>query len=68
MKLTKQDLLTFALGALAAAAYPLGEALMRFSEEPIDDWGKWLGGLAAGIVAALMRYVATRAGQKHDEA
>jgi len=64
MTFTKSDFVTFALGALAAAAYPLGEALTKLSTDPVNDWDKWLAGLAAGIGAALLRYITTRAIEK----
>ena len=64
MTFDKSDLVTFALGALAAAAYPLGEALIKFSEEPVDDWGKWVAGLAVGIGGALLRYLTTRVSER----
>lgn len=59
MRFTKQDAVTFGLGALAAAGLVLGEALIEFSEETFTNLTTWLRGLAAGMLTALGRYLVT---------
>ena len=59
MTFTRSDLVTFLLGALAAALVPLGAALAQLDSDPVTDYGTWAMGLATGIVAALGRYLVT---------
>lgn len=58
MKLTKQDIITFALGAVGAAAAVIGQSFPA-SFETLEDLQTWGTALVAGLAAALFRYVAT---------
>ena len=59
LNFTRSDLVTFALGALAAALVPLGAALAQLDNDPVTDYGTWAMGLLTGIGAALGRYLVT---------
>jgi hypothetical protein len=59
MKFTRSDLVTFALGALAAVALTAAQALSTLDEDPITDWQQWGVSLGAGLLAALGRYLVT---------
>ena len=59
LQFTRSDLMTFALGALAAVLVPLSVALAQLDNDPITDYGTWAMGLLTGIGAALGRYLAT---------
>ena len=59
MSFTRSDLITFALGALAAVLVPLGTALAQLDSDPVTDYSTWAMGLLTGIGAALGRYLAT---------
>jgi hypothetical protein len=59
MKFTKQDAITFVLGALAAAAMVFVEAVSRTETEPISNFEDWVLKLGVGMAAALGRYVVT---------
>jgi len=63
MQFTKQDAITFAIGAGVAVTFELGLALMRLQgavESPdfsLEDFGVKLG---VGLGAAIGRYLTTR--------
>ena len=59
LQFTRSDLVTFLLGALAAALVPLGASLAQLDSDPVTDYSTWAMGLATGIVAALGRYLVT---------
>lgn len=60
MRFDRQDALTFAIGAGAAVAIQLGEALATLDSEPVSDWEEWGVKFGLGLLAALGRYLATR--------
>ncbi len=60
MRFTRQDLITFGLGALVAAAVVLGEALIKLEEEPITNISRWAVVVGVAIGTALLRYLTTR--------
>jgi len=59
LKFTRQDLVTFALGAVAVIAPLLGNALATRDWSNLDDIGKWALATVSGIGAALLRYLVT---------
>ena len=59
MTFTKQDALTFIIGAGAAVAMRISEALIQLEDNSITDWEAWGVSLGIGIGAALGRYVFT---------
>lgn len=65
MRFTKQDAITFGLGALAVAAVVFGEALIKLEAEPITNISKWAVALGIAELAAFGRYIVTRLGN-HD--
>ncbi len=58
LKFTKQDVLTFVIGAVAGVAWVVGDALID-STSLFDDTGKWFTALGIGITAALGRWIVT---------
>lgn len=58
MTVTRQDLVTFALGLGAAVLVAVGEALVE-SEGLFADPEAWLRAAAAGVLAAAGRYLVT---------
>lgn len=60
MRFTKQDAITFGLGALAVAAVVFGEALVKLETEPITNIKDWAVVLGIAEVAAFGRYIITR--------
>ena len=59
LQFTRSDLVTFALGALAAVLVPLSAALAQLDNDPVTDYSTWAMGLLTGIGAALGRYLVT---------
>lgn len=60
MTFTKQDLLTFLIGAGIAVGVNLGEALIQLQGTEVADWAQWGKSLGIGTLTAMGRYVATR--------
>jgi len=61
MAFTKQDLITFALGAVITAVVILGEALVKLDGSPVVNWSQWGWWLLIGELTGLGRYLVTRA-------
>jgi len=61
MAFTKQDLITFALGAVITTVVILGEALVKLDGSPVVNWNQWGWGLLIGELTGLGRYIVTRA-------
>ena len=60
MVFTRQDIITFALGAVAAVGITLGEMLVQLDGEPVTDWNEWGLKLGSGLGVSLGRYLVTR--------
>lgn len=59
MTLTKQDLVTFAIGLGAAVLLQIGVALAQLDASHMQDWGAWGSGFGVGILSAAGRYLVT---------
>lgn len=64
MPFTKQDGITFLIGAGVAVAFVLGEALIKLEGEVAVDWQVWARDLGIGALVALGRYLATRLAER----
>lgn len=64
MPFTKQDALTFLIGAAIAVSFVLGEALIKLEGEVVVDWQVWARDLGIGSLVALGRYLTTRLAER----